>query len=322
MILSAWIGLLTLAQAARPTPGDFDQYVLSISYQNDFCLTHSAKSECQVALTEPKLSLHGLWPNQADDPNHHYQYCGELQELNTDQWCAPLSDIRPKLSCSTFSDLEQIMPGTQSCLYNHEWYAHGTCSGLSENDYFELSHRLTKEFITQASGFKKVLQESFGKSVPKQTLYDALSADFGNTITERITLRCRQKKSKGKTTQYFSELHVSLDPKTAGKVALTESLMPEDRSTDNCGKGEVVINSPSYQQAQDDSPKLRMQDDPTAVLNPCPCASNPGKSFCKSIGFGITPTGQVINYKTDGGQPVPGKTYSSVQEFIDQNVCK
>jgi ribonuclease T2 len=102
---------------ARP-PGQFDYYVLSLSWVPGFCATHRRHPpECGRGLG---FALHGLWPqfNGGDYP--------------TDCSAAGL----------TPSEIQRYsgLYATPS-LIAHEWPKHGTCSGLQPAAYFALSAR-------------------------------------------------------------------------------------------------------------------------------------------------------------------------------------
>jgi ribonuclease T2 len=110
--------LAAVAQSPRPAaaPQNFDFYLLNLSWSPEFCSTHGNAPECAA---HSRFVLHGLWPqnnsgpfleNCTDDP-------GPLHP-------AEYSDIYPD-------------PG----LLQHEWKAHGTCSGLSPEDFFALARK-------------------------------------------------------------------------------------------------------------------------------------------------------------------------------------
>ena len=106
------------ASSADNTPGDFDYYLLTLSWAPEFCATHSgntSSSEC-----DPKrhfgFVVHGLWP---ENDNGSYP-----------QGCAPAQPVAQQ----TVQHMLAIMPARG--LIQHEWATHGTCSGLAAQDYF------------------------------------------------------------------------------------------------------------------------------------------------------------------------------------------
>jgi ribonuclease T2 len=100
--------------------GSFDYYVMALSWSPTFCLAHPDEEE-QCGHKGYGFVLHGLWP----------QYEGG----NGPQRCA--SDSEPDRR--TVSQALAFMPSRR--LVNHEWRAHGTCSGLDPAAYFQLADR-------------------------------------------------------------------------------------------------------------------------------------------------------------------------------------
>ena len=97
-------------------PGKFDYYVLSLSWSPEHCATtHDTSTQC-AGTRQFGFVVHGLWPQF----EHGYPHDCRGAALNTSQ--IP-------------NDLLDIMPSTQ--LVGHEWPKHGTCSGLSQADYFQ-----------------------------------------------------------------------------------------------------------------------------------------------------------------------------------------
>ena len=106
------------ASSADNTPGNFDYYLLTLSWAPEFCATHASNassSEC-----DPNrhfgLVVHGLWP---ENDNGSYP-----------QDCAPAQPVAQ----ATVQHMLAIMPARG--LIQHEWATHGTCSGLAAQDYF------------------------------------------------------------------------------------------------------------------------------------------------------------------------------------------
>ena len=101
----------------RPA-GQFDYYVLSLSWVPGFCATHRRHpAECGKGLG---FALHGLWPqlNGGDYPS------------DCDAAALTPSEIQ------RYRDLY-----ADPSLIEHEWPKHGTCSGLQPARYFALSAR-------------------------------------------------------------------------------------------------------------------------------------------------------------------------------------
>jgi ribonuclease T2 len=238
------LGLLAASEAGagpKPRPvapeaGIFDAYVLGMSYENDFCVSHPDKKECKNGHAASfGMALHGLWPNRDNDPRHTYQYCGNVTERQLGKnWCAPKYDVRRDMTERTFAALADVMPGVESCLYNHEWYAHGTCSGVSPEEYFDQSQELAKKFIALPR-FNGLLKSRAGQAVSYAELLGALSADLGADAASSMLINCRR---AGKVpVSYLSEVLVTLDrrrfmefpaPTSLGKNALPVGNCPAE----------------------------------------------------------------------------------------------
>jgi len=92
--------------------GHFDYYLFTLSWSPEYCHGHPNAQQCGGA--HPGFVVHGLWP-----------------QFNNGQWPLTCSSA-PGLSNP--SAMLDIMPDPR--LIQHEWTAHGTCSGLTANQYF------------------------------------------------------------------------------------------------------------------------------------------------------------------------------------------
>jgi ribonuclease T2 len=104
------------------TPGEFDFYVLSLSWSPSFCEEasergNSGRSQAQCGGRPFSFVVHGLWP----------QY-----EHGFPDYCERPS---PRLDRNIMSSMLDLMPAP-GLIFN-EWDKHGTCSGLSPRAYFE-----------------------------------------------------------------------------------------------------------------------------------------------------------------------------------------
>src|SRR5579872_541650 len=119
--LSAATCVAASAQDARQDePGQFDFYVLSLSWSPSYCAAahDSGRSGgAQCGARPYSFVVHGLWP----------QY-----EKGFPEYCLQPS---PRLYHGIVDDMLDLMPAPR-LIYN-EWDKHGTCSGLSARAYFE-----------------------------------------------------------------------------------------------------------------------------------------------------------------------------------------
>ena len=100
----------------KPSAGEFDYYVLSLSWSPEHCAEPAGKNDSMQCHSKRHFAfvLHGLWP----------QF-----EKGYPQSCSTAT-----LSNAVRDSMLDVMPSTK--LVQHEWSKHGTCSGLSPDDYF------------------------------------------------------------------------------------------------------------------------------------------------------------------------------------------
>ena len=123
MILRGVIAALmfTVAPAAAGgVAGDFDFYVLSLSWSPTYCASDPDPAEC--GLGKRGFVVHGLWP----------QY-----ESGYPDYC--LSDLPRGPNRATIDGVSDFMPSAG--LARYQWRKHGICSGLDADDYFALMRR-------------------------------------------------------------------------------------------------------------------------------------------------------------------------------------
>lgn len=122
--------LLTGGAAGQDRPGDFDFYVLSLSWSPSFCLTEAGRDERLQCGTEPRRGfiVHGLWP----------QY-----ERGWPQWCA--TGEPAEVPRSLLSGMLDVVPSP--ALLQHQWRKHGACSGLDQAAYFATVRRAAGRIV-------------------------------------------------------------------------------------------------------------------------------------------------------------------------------
>ena len=88
------------------------------------------------------------------------------------------------------TDLAEFMPGSQSCLQNHEWYKHGSCAGMSADAYYALSNHLVALF--SQTNFNRYVADRKGQAVTRQELLDVFAQEFGAENKDFLSLRCNK----------------------------------------------------------------------------------------------------------------------------------
>jgi ribonuclease T2 len=180
---------------AGPASAD-DAYLLALTWQPGFCATHAASAECKSVT--PRLVLHGLWPDwdsngdgkrdAADDTcvaGNGRNAILEIEKGGAAGW-PKLPPVA--LSAASSSDLGGVMPGVAAGLDRHEWWKHGTCSGLKPDDYFATAVLLVRQ--VERGSLAKLLAAKAGADVARNALLDAFAADFGKDASRALSLDC------------------------------------------------------------------------------------------------------------------------------------
>ncbi len=135
-------------------PGNFDYFILALSWSPDYCSSNS--SDAQQCALGRKLGfvLHGLWPEY----NQGY----------------PSNCTNQKLPAEVKAQFPGLYPN--DALYAHEWETHGTCTGLSPELYFTLAGQI-KDSIRIPTAFQAP-QAPF-RTTPSQLKEQFASANPG-----------------------------------------------------------------------------------------------------------------------------------------------
>ena len=118
----AWLSPAVSEPARENDAGEFDFYVLSLSWSPSFCATAAERGNGrgptpQCGRRPYSFVVHGLWP----------QY-----DKGFPEYCEVPA---PRLNRGIVSSMLDLMPAPR-LIYN-EWDKHGTCSGLAARDYFD-----------------------------------------------------------------------------------------------------------------------------------------------------------------------------------------
>lgn len=127
------------AQYRGGQAGDFDFYVLSLSWSPSYCASRSRPDETQCGMGKRfGFVVHGLWPQyERGFPSD----CRVTGRNPTRAQVDAMLDIMPS-------------PG----LVRHQWRKHGTCSGLDPRSYFD-TVRAAAGRVAVPEGLKNLDQE-------------------------------------------------------------------------------------------------------------------------------------------------------------------
>jgi ribonuclease T2 len=121
-LLVSAAGTASAQDRRQNAPGEFDFYVLSLSWSPSFCEEaaergNEGRSQAQCGGRPFSFVVHGLWP----------QY-----EHGFPDYCQRPS---PRLDRNIMASMLDLMPAP-GLIFN-EWDKHGTCAGLPARAYFE-----------------------------------------------------------------------------------------------------------------------------------------------------------------------------------------
>jgi ribonuclease T2 len=130
-------------------------------------------------------------------------YCGSVDKEATPHTAYP----EVALSEPNQKALALVMPGMllNTGEERHQWFKHGTCSGLTENSYFTLLADLTQR-INQ-SGVGDFLVQARGAKVKREDVFKKLDELLGKNARKHINLQC------GKDGKALTEVLVTLPAK-------------------------------------------------------------------------------------------------------------
>ncbi|WP_298839941.1 ribonuclease T2 [uncultured Roseobacter sp.] len=166
-----WL-MITLAPAAgaQDRSGEFDYYVMSLSWSPNWCSrTGDARGspQCDPGKGHGWI-LHGLWPQYE---RGYPEYCKTAERQPSRRMTSEMADIM----------------GTSGLAW-HQWKKHGTCSGLSAAGYYALS-RDAYGTVTRPAVFRKLNK---AVRLPASVVEEAFLRDNPGLSADMITITCKQ----------------------------------------------------------------------------------------------------------------------------------
>ncbi len=169
--LLIWLFFAGAAWAEGEKSGEFDYYLLSLSWSSNWCAIEgdSRNSEQCDPKHDYDWTLHGLWP----------QY-----ERGWPSYCFP---AKPNPSRSQTGAMVDIMGS--SGLAWHQWNKHGRCTGLTSEEYYALS-REAFDKITRPEIFRKLKDPV---KLPAHVVEEAFLLANDGLKANGITITCKQR---------------------------------------------------------------------------------------------------------------------------------
>ncbi len=200
-------GALALLLAASPAlaegepAGDFDYYVMSLSWSPNWCaLTGDDRRDpqCDVGLGLTFI-LHGLWP-QYDEG-----YPSDCRATQRDP------------SRADAAAMADIMGGSGLAWY--QWKKHGRCAGLPAPDYYALMRRAYAD-VTIPPVFAKITKDL---TVPASVIEGAFLESNPSLSRDQITVTCQS----GMIQEVRICLAKDLTPRRCGPDVIRDCTLPD-----------------------------------------------------------------------------------------------
>ena len=167
------IGLLlsaAVAHAEGDTAGEFDYYVMALSWSPTWCAIEGDARNAKQCDTDLGWSLHGLWPQFH---RGYPSYCNTVERAPSRRETGEMADIM----------------GSGGLAW-HQWKKHGVCTGLSSNTYFDLS-RQAYESITRPDVFRRLEEEV---RLPASLVEEAFIKANPQLEPDMLTVTCRDRR--------------------------------------------------------------------------------------------------------------------------------
>lgn len=237
--------------------GDFDSYVLALSWQPGFCQSQHEKkreepAECRLqqesASKTDFLTVHGLWPSlpksiaaQGVDKRKWMRFgCAthpvpNMPEAKASCKCAAAdTGLSPQAAAS----LHKVMPGAggSSCLERYEYAKHGVCFGFDPDAYFGTMVRLNDE--VKQSELGAFLAENYGKTINRSDFDAAVARSWGKESVKAVKLSCSGNPA------WLTEMQIAIKARAINHPLSADSLLPQT-SSGSCGD-KFVIDKVGY----------------------------------------------------------------------------
>ncbi len=168
-LAAAFISLVPQAHAEGERAGDFDYYVLSLSWSPNWCLREGdarGSPQCDTG-TGHGWIMHGLWPQFH---RGYPSFCKTSKRPPSRRMTREMADVM----------------GTGGLAW-HQWKKHGTCTDLTAQDYYALS-RAAYARVNRPEIFRKL---SRTVELPASVVEEAFLQANPNMEPDGVTITCR-----------------------------------------------------------------------------------------------------------------------------------
>ncbi|MBV1867259.1 MAG: ribonuclease T2 [Marinosulfonomonas sp.] len=204
-VILALLLMTRLASADGERAGDFDYYILSLSWSPNWCaLEGDARGSPQCDDNrELGWVLHGLWPEfEQGWPS----YCRTSHRAPSRSQTAAMADIM----------------GSSGAAW-YQWKKHGTCSGLSAVEFFNIA-RDAYDAVSRPEVFRKLARPV---KLPASVVEEAFLQANPDWSKDMLTITCKA----GRIQE--------------ARLCLTKELIPRECSADarrDCGMTNALLD--------------------------------------------------------------------------------
>jgi ribonuclease T2 len=167
--LIALLMMTTLVRAEGDTAGDFDYFVLSLSWSPNWCALEGEDRGSPQCDADKDFGwvMHGLWP----------QY-----ERGWPSFCRTTERDPSRRETEAMADIM----GTSGLAW-YQWQKHGRCAGLSVQDYFTLARR-AYETVNRPAVFRKLDRPV---TLPAALIEEAFLQANPDWQADMVTITCK-----------------------------------------------------------------------------------------------------------------------------------
>lgn len=172
------LALVASAPASAGSAGDFDHYLLALSWSPTYCGTADGRQDRDQCAPGRRFAfvVHGLWPQHRDG---WPEFCTGRRGVTEEEVEAMLD----------------VMPSPR--LVRHQWAKHGTCSGLAPGDYLALTRRLYERVMIPA---RYVAPEAPIEVTPGDMVADFVATNRG-LDANMLSVRCGSRRDRARLAE-------------------------------------------------------------------------------------------------------------------------
>lgn len=200
-LVFALLMMAGMARADGERAGEFDYYVMSLSWSPTWCALDGDdrdSPQCDPA-ADFGWVLHGLWPQ------YHRG------------WPAFCPTVEPQPTRRMTNDMADIM-GTSGLAW-YQWKKHGVCSGLSASDYYALSREAYGK-VVRPEVFRRLTDPV---KVPAKVVEQAFLKANPELEPDMITITCKA----GRIQEARVCLSKDLDPVPCGRDVVRDCTLDD-----------------------------------------------------------------------------------------------